>query len=256
MLVNLESRRKNPEAEVLGCLEHGSSNLTGFFHIERNRYVVYPEDPRFPFTITLDQLPKTADKPEIGDVVIVRLDEKKSTPSSVRGKIIEILGNPDLPEVQIRMVAEKYGLPGKFSPEALQDATQAETAPEPAEREDLRDILHYTIDGEDAKDFDDAIAVLKMGHGYRLYVSIADVAAYVIPGSRLDIEAYERGTSTYFPGFVAAHAAGEPEQQSLQPDGRCRPPHHDGGTRLRPAGAAAEKAIYQVNHPQQDAVYL
>ncbi len=90
----------------------------------------------------------------------------------------------------------------KFSPEALQDANQAETAPDPADREDLREILHYTIDGEDAKDFDDAIAVLRMGHGYRLYVSIADVAAYVIPGSRLDIEAYERGTSTYFPGFV------------------------------------------------------
>ena len=202
MLVNLESRRKNPEAEVLGCLEHGSSILTGFFHIERNRYVVYPEDPRFPFTITLDQLPKTTGKPELGDVVIVRLDEKKSTPSSVRGKLLEILGNPDLPEVQLRMVTEKYGLPAKFSPQALEDAKQAETAPDLAEREDLRDILHYTIDGEDAKDFDDAIAVLKLDHGYRLYVSIADVAAYVIPGSRLDIEAYERGTSTYFPGFV------------------------------------------------------
>ena len=202
MLVNLESRRKNPEAEVLGSLEHGSSNLTGFFHIERNRYVVYPEDPRFPFTIVLDQLPKSAGKPEIGDVVIVRLDEKKSTPSSVRGKIIEILGNPDLPEVQIRMVAEKYGLSGKFSPEALQDAKQVETAPNLSDREDLRDILHYTIDGEDAKDFDDAIAVLKLQYGYRLYVSIADVAAYVKPGSRLDAEAYERGTSTYFPGFV------------------------------------------------------
>lgn len=202
MLVNLESRRKNPEAEVLGSLEHGSSTLTGFFHSERNRHVVYPEDPRFPFTVVLDQLPKSTDKPETGDVVIVRLDEKKSTTSSIHGQIIEILGNPDLPEVQIRMVAEKYGLPGKFSQETLQEAKQAETAPDPADREDLRDILHYTIDGEDAKDFDDAIAVIKLRHGYRLYVSIADVAAYVKPGTSLDAEAYERGTSIYFPGFV------------------------------------------------------
>ncbi|MGI9538142.1 MAG: ribonuclease R [Desulfocapsaceae bacterium] len=202
MLVNLKSRRKNPEAEVLGSLEHSSSDLTGYFHVQGNRYVVYPEDPRFPFTIVLGQLQKSTDKPEIGDVVIVRLDEKKSTPSSVHGEIVEILGNPDLPEVQIRMVAEKYDLPGEFSPEALLEAKRVETAPDIVDREDLRDLLHYTIDGEDAKDFDDAIAVLKLRHGYRLYVSIADVAAYVKPGSKLDEEAYERGTSTYFPGFV------------------------------------------------------
>ena len=202
MLVNLESRRRNPEAEVLGSLEHGSSTLTGFIHIERNRYMVYPEDPRFPFTVVLDQLPNSASKPKTGDAVIVRLDEKQSMPHSVHGRIIEILGNPDLPKVQIRMVSEKYGLPGKFSPEALQEARQVEAAPDPVDREDLRDILHYTIDGEDAKDFDDAIAVEKQRHGYRLYVSIADVAAYVKPGTRLDAEAYERGTSIYFPGFV------------------------------------------------------
>ncbi len=72
----------------------------------------------------------------------------------------------------------------------------------PEEREDLRELLHITIDGEDAKDFDDAVCVEKKRNGFCLWVSIADVGAYVRPGSRLDLEAYERGTSVYFPGTV------------------------------------------------------
>lgn len=202
MLVNHKSRRKNPEADVLGTIDHGSRNLTGYFLAEGGRFVVYPEDPRFPFKVEIGRRPKSTAKLENGDVVIVRLDEKKSSNASVQGRIIEILGNPDLPEVQVRMVAEKYNLALQFSPEALQEAEAAEALPGLDNREDLRDILHFTIDGEDAKDFDDAIGITKLRNGYRLYVSIADVAAYIKPGTKLDREAYERGTSVYFPDFV------------------------------------------------------
>ena len=104
--------------------------------------------------------------------------------------------------MQTRLVAEKFALPVSFSAKAEQEAFHALPEPGKDQRSDLREIKHYTIDGADAQDFDDAVAVVKKRDGFRLYVSIADVGAYVKPGSVLDKEAYARGTSVYFPGTV------------------------------------------------------
>lgn len=202
ILVNAKNHRRNPDGEVIGIIEQGSQNLTGYFYREGDRLMVYPEDPRFPFQVILDRLPEQDSKIENGDAVIVSLEPDRPTPSRVYGRITEVLGNPNLPKVQIRMIVEKFGLSASFRPETLREAEQVEADPGTTNREDLRDVLHYTIDGEDAKDFDDAVGVVKLPHGYRLYVSIADVAAYVKPGSSLDAEAYERGTSIYFPDGV------------------------------------------------------
>ncbi len=202
ILVTERSHRRNPDAEVLGIIEQGSQTLTGLFFREGSRLTVYPEDPRFPFHVVLDGLPQSDTRLENGDAVIVSLEPERSSPSRVHGRIVEVLGNPHHPEVQIRMIVEKFGLPATFSPGALQEAEQVQAEPGGARREDLRKVLHYTIDGEDAKDFDDAVGVLKLRNGYRLYVSIADVSAYVKPGSILDAEAYDRGTSIYFPNAV------------------------------------------------------
>ena len=119
-----------------------------------------------------------------------------------RAEIIHILGDPKKAEVQSILVAAHYSLPVRFSSKAEQEAERATLAPENGSRSDFRDILHYTIDGSDAKDFDDAVAVEKTRKGFRLYVSIADVSAYVPEGTVLDQEAYQRGTSVYFPGTV------------------------------------------------------
>lgn len=203
LLVNPDRRRRNPEAEVLGIVERGSKTLTGFFRTRRDRFFVDPEDARFPFVIEVTPKPTAENMPNEGDAVIVRLEPSPAADGrTAAGEIIETLGSPDHIEVQIRMVSEKYQLPTDFSPEALAEAHQAASRLAAGDREDLRDILHYTIDGADAKDFDDAISVAKLRHGYRLHVSIADVAAHVLPGGRLDAEAYERGTSVYFPGHV------------------------------------------------------
>ena len=202
ILVTSRSHRKNPEAEVLGTIEHGSQNLTGFLHREAGRLVVHPEDPRYPFSVLIDRPPKAGLKPEIGDAVIVKLAAASPVSPKVCGRIIEVLGSPNLPKVQLRLVIEKYGLLSDFSLATLREAEQIEAHPDSSSREDLRAILHYTIDGEDAKDFDDGVGVVKVRHGYRLYVSIADVAAYVKPGSSIDSEAYARGTSIYFPDSV------------------------------------------------------
>jgi ribonuclease R len=202
ILVNVRNQRRSPEAEVIGIIEQGFRNLTGYFHREGVRAVVYPEDPRFPFQVLLDRLPESDTEIDNGDAVIVSLEPDNFAPSRVHGKIVEVLGDPSLPHVQIRMIIQKFGLPETFSQETLQEAELVEAEPGTADREDLRDVLHYTIDGEDAKDFDDAVGVVRLRNGYRLYVSIADVAAYVKPGSSLDAEAYERGTSIYFPDAV------------------------------------------------------
>jgi ribonuclease R len=203
LLVNPDRRRRNPEAEVVGIIERGSRTLTGFFRSRRDRFFVDPEDALFPFVIEINHQPAAENMPEEGDAVIVRLEPSTVADGrTAAGEIIEVLGSPDRIEVQLRMVAEKYRLPTAFSSEALAEAHQAASRLKSDDREDLRNILHYTIDGADAKDFDDAVSVEKLRNGYRLHVSIADVAAFVLPGGQLDAEAYERGTSVYFPGHV------------------------------------------------------
>lgn len=190
-----------PEAEVISVLERGSDRLAGFVSFEDKKVQVIPEDPRFPFSVVIDgRIPEGVRE---GDAVIVQLAAVAEDTARLRGKILEVLGDPDSIDVQMRLVTEKFKLPHAFSEEAEQESAQLpEEITETKGREDLREVLHVTIDGETAKDFDDAVAVLKTKKGFRLYVSIADVSHFVQPGTALDKDAYERGTSIYFPGRV------------------------------------------------------
>ncbi len=190
-----------PEAEVITILERGRDHLAGFVTKEPGKIIVTPEDPHYPFSILLTgKIPKTL---QDGDAVIVQITDENIGANLQEGSLLEILGNPDSVDVQMRLVIEKFSLPHEFSEETLRQtkAISEEITPS-ANRLDLRDITHVTIDGETAKDFDDAIAVQKIRTGFRLYVSIADVSHYVAPGSALDKDAYQRGTSVYFPGRV------------------------------------------------------
>jgi ribonuclease R len=190
-----------PEAEVLSITGRGREQMAGFVTMQGAQPIVYPEDSRYPFTILLSgEIPENLQE---GDAVIVKITGDSDDRRHEQGTLIEVLGNPDLVDVQMRLVIEKHNLPHRFSDKtsALVEAISDKILPS-KERLDLRDIQHITIDGETAKDFDDAIAVLKTRKGYQLYVSIADVSHYVQPGSALDKEAYERGTSIYFPGRV------------------------------------------------------
>jgi len=203
LLLDENSRRRNPDADVIGIVERGSIKLTGFFRDERGRPLVEPEDSRFPFVVTLKHPTPPDSNLSNGDAVIVSLlPGENGDRHSISGEIIEVLGDPEQLDVQLRLVAEKFHLATTFSAEAIAEAQRFAAPPDPAGREDLRSVSHYTIDGADAKDFDDAVAVKKVRNGYRLHVSIADVSAYIKSGSRLDEEAYERGTSVYLPGSV------------------------------------------------------
>ena len=191
----------HPEAEILKILQRGTEQLAGFFVADGSVPHVIPEDPRYSFSVHLPE--EQYDRARHGDVVLVKIFPSPERASSVSGKIIEVLGSPDNVDVQMRMVIEKFKLPHAFSEKTIKEAEGLpEDLPALGDRTDLRAILHVTIDGETAKDFDDAIAVVKTRNGFRLYVSIADVSYFVKPGTSLDKEAYERGTSIYFPGRV------------------------------------------------------
>lgn len=188
------------EAELLSILKRNTDRLAGYYSPGKEA-VVIPEDPRYPAAIQIVEQPQ--EKIEKNHVVIVELLPEPSKKGFPQGRIVEILGPPHHVDVQMRMVIEKHKLPHTFSGKAIAEAESYTIDPDEIKaRLDLRDIDHVTIDGATAKDFDDAICVEKIDSGHRLYVSIADVSHFVPTGSILDKEAYQRGTSIYFPGRV------------------------------------------------------
>jgi len=200
------------EGRVIRILERAHDTLVGTLQRSRNFYYVVPDDPRFVHDIYVrpvaavqdDRRPETA--ATVGDKVVVRLDDWQSRHVNPEGEIIEVLGLASAPGVDVLSIVRKYHLPTEFPREVLQ---QAERIPETIEalqlagRDDLRDQFIVTIDPDDARDFDDAIHVEKLSNGgWQLGVHIADVAAYVEPGSALDREARRRGNSVYLPDRV------------------------------------------------------
>lgn len=145
---------------------------------------------------------------EVGDAVSVRIVRDARGSSFARGVVEEVLGDPDDHRVQRELLIRALALPGEFPDDVVEEAhavaahPPAEQAAADSQRRDLRDIPHVTIDGEDARDFDDAVAARPERGGYRVWVSIADVSHYVEPGGRLDEESQDRATSIYFPHAV------------------------------------------------------
>ncbi|MFO7760925.1 MAG: ribonuclease R [Thermodesulfobacteriota bacterium] len=201
-----KKRRKKTEGCILAILQRTTDKIIGVYEGGRIRGRVIPEDDRYPFHFIIPGEFSCGAKD--GESVVIRLDpgenrkhHRQSPP--YYGKIVEVLGDPEDLETQARVVIHKHGLVAGFADEVLAEAARLnKRIVSSGNRLDLRDILHVTIDAEDARDFDDAVAVVKTRKGYRLYVSIADVSHYVQPGSILDQEAYKRGTSVYLPGTV------------------------------------------------------
>lgn len=190
-----------PESSVVKILIPGTNRVGGIYRHNGSDRLVYPDDRRFPFTIKIND--PSGLQPQDGDGVIAEFDRVGGSANLLQGKIVEILGAADDVDTQMRLVIEQFNLPWQFSGEVMQETARlSETFVPDQDREDLRSTAHVTIDGESAKDFDDAVCVLKTRSGFRLYVSIADVSHFVPPDSAIDQEAYRRGTSVYFPGRV------------------------------------------------------
>lgn len=197
----LTTGKGRPEARVVKIIERGISRLCGIYTAGKKKGYVTPDNERLPYTVFI---PPGFDLDAATDMaVLVEITDYGTGGRPPQGKITEILGDPMSAKVQIRMAIEQFELPSAFPVGVLQETEKLEAITQCEEgRKDLRMVKHVTIDGETAKDFDDAIAVEKTRTGYRLYVSIADVSHYVKTGSAIDMEAYQRGTSVYFPDRV------------------------------------------------------
>lgn len=197
-----QDRRGRPEGKVVEILERGNVRVVGRVLNEHGVNIVVPEDRRIAQDILLA---KGGKKVVPGQVVTVELVEQPTKFAQPIGRVVEVLGNYADPGMEIEIALRKHELPFEFSSEA-----KAETRKLPATvrkkdklgREDITHLPLVTIDGETAKDFDDAVYCERQGRGYRLIVAIADVSHYVQPGSALDAGAFERGNSVYFPRRV------------------------------------------------------
>nr|WP_110399282.1 ribonuclease R [Sphaerotilus hippei] len=200
-------RKGRPEGRVLDILARRPTPIIGRLLHENGMWIVAPEDKRYGQDILI---PKNGTaKAQAGQVVAVELTEPPSLYSQPVGRITEVLGDIDDPGMEIEIAVRKYEVPHQFSPETLAQTGALPERLRPADRRhrvDLRDVALVTIDGEDARDFDDAVYCepAKVGRvkGWRLIVAIADVSHYVKPGDPLDADAYERATSVYFPRRV------------------------------------------------------
>ena len=195
-------RGGKPEGRVVRIVERVHQQVIGRYEAGRGFGYVVPADPRVRHDIFISDQSATAPRP--GQMVVARIDTFPSGSRGPEGTVIEILGDADDPAVEILTVAHKHNLPHRFSEEILAAAQEIPDHVRPndlAGRVDLRTLPLVTIDGETAKDFDDAVAVKREADGrLRLWVAIADVGYYVAEKSLIDREAYERSTSVYFPG--------------------------------------------------------
>jgi ribonuclease R len=201
--------RGRPEGAIVEVTDRGHRRLVGRLLLERGVTVVVPEDQRIKHDIVI--APGDAAKAMPGQVVTVEIVQPPNGHSPPMGRVVEVLGAIDDPGMEIEIAVRKFDVPHQFSEAALTEAQRLPAQVRSADlkgRVDLRDLPLVTIDGEDARDFDDAVYCEPMagtgrrGGGWRLLVAIADVGHYVSPGGALDAEALERATSVYFPRRV------------------------------------------------------
>ncbi|HZX09862.1 MAG TPA: ribonuclease R [Acidobacteriota bacterium] len=185
-------KKGKPEGSIVRIVKREKKTLLGVYKRIKGRDLCFPFD-----SPSKEGIPfKPESRHGLEEGVIIELERPKN-------QLVKVLGRPSDPGVDTEVIIRKYGLPSSFQSDAFQQAEQIETkfdSKEIKNRKDFRDWISVTIDGEDARDFDDAVSIKMLDEGrYRLGVHIADVSYYVEKGSPIDKEAYLRGTSVYFP---------------------------------------------------------
>ena len=195
VLYREKGKKGKPEGRVIRIVKKETERMLGLYKERWGQAFFLPFDSPSP-----EEIPLTCEKhlsPQSGMIVEVDRDSKRLT---------EVLGMPDDPGVDTRVVIKRYNLASSFSEEAIAEAEKCSPeirSQDKKERKDYRNWKIVTIDGESAQDFDDAVSVKKLRNGhFRLGVHIADVSNYVKPGTALDADAYDRGTSVYFPDLT------------------------------------------------------
>jgi ribonuclease R len=202
-----QDRKGRPEGRVVEIVERPEQPIIGRLLQEAGIWLVAPEDKRYGQDVMIPKGATGTAKP--GQVVVVELTEPPALFGQPVGRVKEVLGEVDDPGMEIEIAVRKYSVPHEFSAGCIDQAKglpDKVLAKDRKDRIDLRDVPLVTIDGEDARDFDDAVycepAKVGRGKGWRLLVAIADVSHYVQTGSAIDIDAYDRATSVYFPRRV------------------------------------------------------
>ncbi len=204
-------RKGRPEGRVVEIIERPKQPIIGRLLQESGIWIVVPEDKRYGQDVLIPKNATGSAKP--GQVVVVELTEVPALYGQPVGRVKEILGEVDDPGMEIEIAVRKYSVPHEFSDACIALARTLPDKVRPQDKKhrvDLTDVSLVTIDGEDARDFDDAVYCepAKIGKGraavkgWRLLVAIADVSHYVENGSAIDIDAYDRATSVYFPRRV------------------------------------------------------
>jgi ribonuclease R len=197
-------RRGRREGAIVEVLERENREVVGRLHVEDGVGFVVPDNKRITQDILVPSEEQGAAQP--GQIVVVEITRQPTPFLQPVGQVIEILGDHMAPGMEIDIAIRDHELPTQWPDAVQQEISRYESVevPESAkqEREDLRHLPLVTIDGEDAKDFDDAVFCERHGKGWRLLVAIADVSHYVKPQSALDQSAKDRGNSVYFPGRV------------------------------------------------------
>jgi ribonuclease R len=196
-------RRGRREGAVVEVLERNTHEVVGRYYVEGGLGFVVSSNKRISHEVVIPA--EHSGGAVEGQIVVAAITEQPSMHSQPVGRVVEVLGDRMAPGMEIAIAIRSHELPEKW-PEAVEREAERFAAEIPADsaagREDLRDLPLVTIDGEDAKDFDDAVYCERDGRGWRLLVAIADVSSYVQPGTALDEEARLRGNSVYFPGHV------------------------------------------------------
>jgi len=193
---------------VIEILERGAATLTGTLQRGKTYFYVTPDDPRIPHDIIVGDPQKAGLKPpaQVGDKVVVQLNEWKERHLNPDGTVVQRLGRAFEPRAELAAIYHKYNLETTFPDLVVREAAAILPEVQPEDltgRRDFRDIPTFTIDPDDAKDFDDALSLEYLDGGeVRVGVHIADVSHYVKPGTALDREAQQRGNSTYLVGTV------------------------------------------------------
>lgn len=191
------------EGAIVEVLERANETLVGRFVEDSGVSMVVPDDPRINQDVLIPSRETSGARP--GQVVVAEILRQPDGRKAPLGRVREILGRAGAPGMATRIAIHNANIPVDWPAEALAQAEgfgDEVTAAQKSGRKDLTGMPLVTIDGADARDFDDAVYAKRSGKGWRLVVAIADVASYVRPGDDLDREAYHRGTSVYFPNQV------------------------------------------------------
>lgn len=199
VVARVESERRR-EGSIIRILKRGQKKIVGTLHRDKNFFYVKPKNKKILFEIYIS--PKNRASASLGDAVVVELISYPTPVRPPEGRVVKVLAEIYEPHLEIEMIIDEYSLSPKFPASVNKELDELSDKVSARNRVDLRNILTVTIDGETAKDFDDAISIKKTRDGYTLLVHIADVGHYVPWDSVIDLESRRRGTSVYFPSRV------------------------------------------------------